>query len=258
MVAPASMAASTTSQRKSISVRAASSGLNSTSAQYALGPPDARDGPLDDLAAGHLELVLAVDGRGGEEDVDARASGRTGGPPRRGRCRGRCSGRGRRRSAPATSAAMARTASKSPGRGDREPGLDDVDAERRERPGDLELLGAGSCSRRATARRRAGSCRRSGCVGRRPLAGSSSRSGHRSSSTSYPAGSGKTKKPRDPAGWAGLGASCVSRVGALGRRTLRPRPADKAEEDRPKSKVRPQGSHDRDAPLRGSACRGPS
>ena len=36
---------------------------------------------------------------------------------------------------------MARTASKSPTRGDREPGLDDVDAERREGSGDLELLG---------------------------------------------------------------------------------------------------------------------
>ena len=43
--------------------------------------------------------------------------------------------------APATSVAMARTASKSPWRGDREPGLDDVDAERREGPGHLDLLG---------------------------------------------------------------------------------------------------------------------
>jgi hypothetical protein len=32
----------------------------------------AHDGPLDDLLAGHLQLVLAVDGRGGQEHVDAR------------------------------------------------------------------------------------------------------------------------------------------------------------------------------------------
>ena len=42
---------------------------------------------------------------------------------------------------PVTSAAMARTASKSPTEAIGKPGLDDVDPERGERPGHLELLG---------------------------------------------------------------------------------------------------------------------
>ena len=46
------------------------------------------------------------------------------------------------------------------GRGDREAGLDDVDAEPRELMGDLELLGACSARCPATARRRAAWCRR--------------------------------------------------------------------------------------------------
>ena len=41
---------------------------------------------------------------------------------------------------PRTALAIASTASKSPSAGDREPGLDDVDAEARELLGDLELL----------------------------------------------------------------------------------------------------------------------
>ena len=72
VVAPASIALSTTSARKSSSVRAASSGENSTSSQRSrarLTPSTAR---FDDLLRRHLQLELAVDGAGGQEDVDAR------------------------------------------------------------------------------------------------------------------------------------------------------------------------------------------
>ena len=140
VVAPASMAASTTSQRKSISVRAASSGLNSTSSQWPFGAADPGDGALDDLLAGHPELVLAVDGRGGQEHVDARLLGVLDGLPG------------------AVDVAVVAAGEAADGRagdlggdgadglevalrGDREAGLDDVDAQVGQRPGDLELLG---------------------------------------------------------------------------------------------------------------------
>ena len=71
VVAPAAMAASTTWQRKSLSVREASSGENSTSPAVADGPLHAGHGAFDDFVLVHPQLVLAVDGAGGEEDVDA-------------------------------------------------------------------------------------------------------------------------------------------------------------------------------------------
>ena len=63
----------------------------------------------------HLQLVLAVDGRGGEEDVDPRLLGVLERLPGAVDVACRCTGPGRRRSSRSTSVAMARTASKSPG-----------------------------------------------------------------------------------------------------------------------------------------------
>ena len=141
VVAPASIALSTTSARKSSSVRAASSGENSTSSHIVLGALDALDGPADDLFLGHLELEFAVDGAGGEEDVDARLR------------RHRCSASPGAVDVGVVAAGQA--ADDRPcdlagdrlhrlevaGRGDREARLDDVDAKVRQRVGDLQLLG---------------------------------------------------------------------------------------------------------------------
>ena len=56
-------------------MRAASSGENSMLSHAALGTRDPVDRPLDDLGLVHLELELAVDGAGGQEDVDPRIRG---------------------------------------------------------------------------------------------------------------------------------------------------------------------------------------
>ena len=169
------------------------------------GAADALDGPLDDLLAGHLQLVLAVDRRGGQEDVDPRLLGVlerlpgavdvavvAAGEPADGRA-GDLGGDG----ADGLEVAL---------RGDREPGLDDVDAERGQGAGHLHLLGLVHARARrllAVAQGRvedpdpvrfasamAGLFRREGVYGQ-------------DAST----GSGKTKKPRDPPVRAGLGAS---------------------------------------------------
>ena len=63
---------------------------------------------------------------------------------------------------PSTSRAIACDRLEVAGRGDREAGLDHVDAEPRQLVGDLELFLACSARSPATARRRAASCRRSG------------------------------------------------------------------------------------------------
>ena len=59
-------------------------------------PCDAVDGPADDFVLGHHELELAMDGAGGQEDVDAAAFSIADGFGRRDRCRRGCSGPGRR------------------------------------------------------------------------------------------------------------------------------------------------------------------
>ncbi len=75
MVAPASMAASTTCARNSSSVREASSGENSTSSQQLARHLHAFDGGLEDLLLRHVELVLAVDRARREEHVNAMLRG---------------------------------------------------------------------------------------------------------------------------------------------------------------------------------------
>ena len=64
------MAASTTCARNSSSVREASSGENSTSAQRVSCERHAFDRLLDNLLLRHVEFVFAMNGAGGEEDVD--------------------------------------------------------------------------------------------------------------------------------------------------------------------------------------------
>ena len=110
------------------------------SGQQRLGPPHAGDRLLDDLGLGHPQLVLAVDGRGGQEDVDARLLG----------VLDRLPG-----AVDVAVVAPGQAADRRAGdlggdrphglevadRGDREPGLDDVDPERGQGAGDLELLG---------------------------------------------------------------------------------------------------------------------
>ena len=81
----------------------------------ALGPLDALDGSADDLFLGHLELEFAMDGAGGEEDVDARLGGVAQGAAQ---ARSMSSALQRARpqmTGPCTWRAIACTASKSPG-----------------------------------------------------------------------------------------------------------------------------------------------
>jgi len=96
VVAPAAMTRSTTSAKKSSSVRAASSGENSMSSREAAGALDAGHRPAQDLVLRHVQLELAVNGAGRQEDVDALARRGPPGRRRRGRCRPRDSGPGRR------------------------------------------------------------------------------------------------------------------------------------------------------------------
>ena len=105
-----------------------------------LGPPDALDRLLDDLRLGHPQLVLAVDRRGGQEDVDSRLWANW--IASQARSMSRSLQRARPQTdEPATSVAIARTASKSPTEAIGKPGLDDVDPQRGQRAGHLELLG---------------------------------------------------------------------------------------------------------------------
>ena len=103
------------------------------------GPAHAGHGPLDDLRGGHAQLVLAVDGRGCQEDVDPRLLGVFHGlpgavdvlvvAPRQaadGRA-GDLAGNGPDRLEIAD-------------RGDRETRLDDIDPQTREHPRHFELL----------------------------------------------------------------------------------------------------------------------
>ena len=105
----------------------------------ALGPLHAFDRPRDDLVLAHLQLELAMDGAGGQEDVNPRRPARLAALPRRGRCPLRCSGPGRRSSAADRAGDLADRLEVAR-RGDRETGLDHVDAQIHERLGDLQLL----------------------------------------------------------------------------------------------------------------------
>ena len=75
VVAPASIAASTTWARKSSSVREASSGENSTSSQYSRAIFTPSTAQPQDLLLRHVELVLAMNRAGGQEHVQPVARG---------------------------------------------------------------------------------------------------------------------------------------------------------------------------------------
>ena len=106
----------------------------------ALGSPHAGNGLLDDLGLGHPQLVLAMDGRRGQEDVNPRLLCKLDRLPgavdvavvapgqAADRRAGDFGGDGPHRLEVAD-------------RGDRKPGFDDVDPECGERAGHLELLG---------------------------------------------------------------------------------------------------------------------
>ena len=125
----------------STSARVASIGENSTSSTSDLRVRDRGARLALDVLARGLQLVLDVDVRGRDERVDARSLGVAYGL--------------RRRASMSAAWARARPAMTGPcdlagdrlhglevaGRGDREAGLDDVDAQARELVGDLELLG---------------------------------------------------------------------------------------------------------------------
>ena len=172
---------------------------------------------------------------------------------------------------PVTSAAMARTASKSPTEAIGKPGLDDVDAERGQRPGHLELLGHVHARARrllAVAQGRVEDpdpvrlglrCRRGRILGLGRAHESALSSVLRGWFKSHgsrrrirlPACAARmetrgSKKEAPRSTWrAGLGASLAC-IPVRSRRTLRypPRPADKAKA-KVKSKVRRQDSHPR-------------
>ena len=105
-----------------------------------LGPSHAGDGLLDDLGLGHPQLVLAVNGRSGQKDVDPRFLSVLDGFPGAvdvavvapGQPADRRAGDFRGDGPDRLEVA---------GGGDRKPGLDHVDAECGERAGDLDLLG---------------------------------------------------------------------------------------------------------------------
>ena len=119
----------------------------------------ALDGPADDLLLGHLELELAMDGAGGQEDVDARlravAQGFTGAVDVGGVAASQAAND---RSLHLAGDGLHRL--EIARRGDGEAGLDDVDAELRQGVGHLQLLRQVHAGARATARRRAESCRK--------------------------------------------------------------------------------------------------
>ena len=113
------------------------------------------------FVAGHLELELAVDRAGGQEDVDPRRLGvleRLPGAVDVALVAAGQAADGRAGDLGGDRADRLEVAR----RGDREAGLDDVDAESPRAPGPPPASRPCSCSRRAIARRRAASCRRSG------------------------------------------------------------------------------------------------
>ncbi len=95
---------------------------------------------FEHLLLGLAHLVREMDRRGRDEGVDAGLA-RARAPLRRpGRCRRRWRGRDRRRWRSSSRSAISRDGLEIAVRGDREAGLDDVDAHRVEKLGDLELL----------------------------------------------------------------------------------------------------------------------
>ena len=144
----------------STSEREPSSGENSTSSVYSLGVGDRGARLALDVLARRLELALDVDVARGDEGVDARALGvldRVPGGVDVLHARARQAADDRALDLAGDRLDRLEVA----GRGDREAGLDDVDAEARELVRDLDLLLRVQRDARATARRRAASCRRS-------------------------------------------------------------------------------------------------
>ena len=139
VVAPASIAASTTAQRNSQSERKASSAENSTSRGQGAGVPDRRHRALQDLLAGGVELLLDVDVAGGDEGVDARPGGVTHRVPAAVDVGGDRARQARDHGAPDLAGDVADRLEVAL-RGHGEARLDDVDAEARELPGQGELL----------------------------------------------------------------------------------------------------------------------
>ena len=139
VVAPSSMAIAHTSAVNSMSARVASIGENSTSSTYSLRVGDGGARLALDVLARGLELVLDVDVRGRDEGVDARALGVLD------RLVGGVDVRHVRARQARDDRALDRARDRLHGlevarRGDREPGLDDVDAQAGELLRDLELL----------------------------------------------------------------------------------------------------------------------
>ena len=133
------MAASTTWHRKSISVRAASSGENSTLSHSAAARLDAGHGPGDDLLLGHLQLEFAMDGAGGQKDVNPRRLGMLQcfpGPVDVGLVTAGQAADHR----PANRLGDLPHRFEIAGRGDRKAGFDDVDPQVGQRLGDLQFF----------------------------------------------------------------------------------------------------------------------
>ena len=139
VVQPAEITSSMTRHRKSGSLRVASSAENWTSSVYLPGAVHGGDRGVEARLARHAQLALEVQVGRGDEDVDAAAAGggeRRAGPVDVGGAAAREPGNDR---AVDERGNHAHRFGIRLGR-DREPGLDDVDAERRELPGQLQLL----------------------------------------------------------------------------------------------------------------------
>ena len=159
VVAPASITASTTRQRKSGSLRVASSAENSTSSVNAARARDGRDRGLEAGLARHPELDRQVQVRRGDERVDPAAACRWPATRRAVDVRRRAA---RERGDDGTLDGFADPPDRlGVGlRGDGEAGFDDVHAERLELPGQPDLLldvasrspGACSPSRRVVSK----------------------------------------------------------------------------------------------------------
>ena len=122
---------------------------------------DRGDRGIEAGLARHPQLALEVQVGGGDEHVDAAPRRRARAPRRRDRCRPALQRASAAMIGPRTCVAI------DPHRfgvrfgGDREPGLDDVHAERRELPRQRRASRRCASKTRAPARRRAASCRRS-------------------------------------------------------------------------------------------------
>ena len=140
VVAPSSIAICSTSAVNSTSARVASIGENSTSSTNDFACATARARRALDVLARGLQLVLDVDVRRRDERVDPRSLGvayRLGGTLDVGRLSARQAGDHGAVHLAGDRLDRLEVA----GRGDREAGLDDVDAQPRELVRDLELLG---------------------------------------------------------------------------------------------------------------------